>query len=383
MDSPVWIPRTLVDLIKETGDLSILDKKIPFLGGEADSVDEHVFRALDYLYQNRGAHKICLTGDGDWNDALEGISRDGDAESVWLTIALFDAMNLMAELYEQVGKTDRAKIMHERAMEIKKIVNEVAWDGEWYIYGFTGSGKPIGSHKNKEGKIHLNAQTWAVFSGLADKARAKKAMAAIDKYLGTPLGPALLAPPYAEEAAEVGRIAKLEPGTFENGSVYQHAVAFYIYACVAMGDYEKAYETFVNMLPTNPENYDCRRTSEPYCTGNYYCGPGHPRFGQNFFSWFTGNCSWLLRVGFDEILGIKPENNGLRIQPKIPSEWAKFSVEKTFRNCRYKIIFDVKRDYNIKVNGKEISGNLIPVQLSDECNVEIGEIALKNKNPDF
>ena len=383
MDSPVWIPRTLIDLIKQTGDFSILDKKIPFIDGEAASVDEHVFRALDYLYKNRGAHKICLTGDGDWNDALEGISRDGDAESVWLTIALFDAMNLMSELYEQAGKIGRAEILRKRAEEIKKIVNDVAWDGEWYVYGFTGSGKPIGSSKNKEGKIHLNAQTWAVFSGLADEGRAKKAMASVDKFLGTPLGPALLAPPYAEEADEVGRIANLEPGTFENGSVYQHAVTFYIYACAAMGYYEKAYETFVNMLPTNPKNFDTRRTSEPYCTGNYYCGPEHPRFGQNFFSWFTGNCSWLLRAGFDEILGIKSEFNGLRISPRIPFEWEEFSVKKIFRNCCYKIVFDMKGDYNIKVNGKEINGNLIPGQLSDECNIEIGKFILKNKNPDF
>jgi len=373
MDSPVWIPRTLTDLIKQTGDLSVLDKKIPFLDGGAVTVDEHVFRALDYLYKNRGAHGICLTGDGDWNDALEGISKDGDAESVWLTIALFDAMNLMAELYSYSGKSVRAEIMKQRADEIKEIVNEVAWDGEWYIYGFTGSGKPIGSHKNKEGKIHLNAQTWAVFSGLADDNRAKKTMASVDKLLGTSLGPALLAPPYVDEGDEVGRIADLEPGTFENGSVYQHAVAFYIYACIGIGDFEKAYKTFVNLLPTNPENFDCRRTSEPYCTGNYYCGPEHPRFGQNFFSWFTGNGSWLLRVGFDEILGIKAEYNGLRIAPKIPFEWGKFSVKKIYRNCCYKITFDRKGDYGIKINGKEISGKLIPVQKFDECNIEIGK----------
>ncbi len=289
----------------------------------------------------------------------------------------------MAELYEQAGKTDRAEILHNRAAEIKEIVNDVAWDGEWYVYGFTGSGKPIGSSKNKEGKIHLNAQTWAVFSGLADEDRARKAMASVEKYLGTPLGPALLAPPYAEEADEVGRIANLEPGTFENGSVYQHAVAFYIYACVATGDYEKAYETFVNMLPTNPKNFDARRTSEPYCTGNYYCGPGHPRFGQNFFSWFTGNASWLLRAGFDEILGIKADYNGLRISPKTPFEWEKFSVKKMFRDCCYKIDFDMNGDYNIKVNGKEIKGNLISWQQSAECNVKIGKLALKNINPVF
>jgi cellobiose phosphorylase/cellobionic acid phosphorylase len=152
MDSPVWIARILIDLLKETGDFSILQHELPFLDStQTATIDEHVFRALEYLYGHCGKHGICLTGDGDWNDALEGISKDGDAESVWLTIALYDAMEAMQELYTAAERPERAKLMFERAKEIKDIVNDVAWDGDWYVYGFTGSGKPIGSKKNKEG----------------------------------------------------------------------------------------------------------------------------------------------------------------------------------------------------------------------------------------
>ncbi len=377
MDSPVWMARTAIDLIKETGDFSILNRKLPFLdSNEEATVDEHIFRALDYLYQHRGAHGICLTGDGDWNDALEGISKDGDAESVWLTIALYDAMQIMHELYTAAGDIKRATLMKTRSMEIKNIVNDVGWDGEWYIYGFTGSGKPIGSKQNKEGKIHLNSQSWAVFSGLADKERAKLAMESVAKYLDTSLGPALLAPIYVEDAKEVGRIANLEPGTFENGSIYQHAVAFYIFANLAdtYYNYQKAFSVFANLLPTNPENFDCRRTSEPYCTGNYYCGPGHPRFGQNFFTWFTGNASWLLHTGFDEILGVKADFYGLKIQPHVPENWTEYSVKRKFRGCTYHIKFtgnNYNSDMHIIVDGKEINGNIIPISKAAECSVEV------------
>lgn len=132
-------------------------------------------------------------------------------------------------------------------------MNRVGWDGEWYVYGFTGSGKPIGSKLNREGKIHLNARPWAVLSGLADGKRAKSAMKSVEKHLGTALGPVLMTPPYVHEAAEVGRIARLEPGTFENASIYQHAVSFHIFANLAIGEKEKAFRTFVNLLPTNPK----------------------------------------------------------------------------------------------------------------------------------
>jgi len=163
--------------------------------------------------------------------------------------------------------------------------------------------------------------------------------AAIRRYLDTPVGPALLAPPYVEDAAEVGRIARLEPGTFENGSVYQHAVTFKIFADIASGRPEEALQTFLNLLPTNPENFDCRRTSEPYVTGNYYCGPAHKRFGQNFFTWFTGNPAWLLRAGFDEILGVKADYEGLRIAPRVPAAWNRFTVRRKFRGTDYSIRF--------------------------------------------
>jgi cellobiose phosphorylase len=173
-------------------------------------------------------------------------------------------------------------------------------------------------------------------------------------------------PPYVDEGDEVGRIANLEPGTFENGSVYQHAVTFHIFALLAESvvDPEKAFATFAALLPTNPENFDCRRTSEPYCTGNYYCGPSHKRFGQNFFTWFTGNASWLLRAGFDEILGVKADFDGLRVAPKVPKGWREFSVVREFRDCVYEISFfrvaDGERT-RILVDGKPIEGNLIPI----------------------
>ncbi len=377
MDSPVWIARTLIDLIKETGDFSILQHKLPFLDShKKESVDEHVFRALNYLYKHRGAHRICLIGDGDWNDALEGISKDGDAESVWLTVALYDAMNLMSELYIAAGMKERASILANRAEEIKKIVNDVAWDGEWYVYGFTGSGKPIGSKVNNEGKIHLNVQAWAVFSGISDAERANITMISVEKYLNKPLGPVLMHPPYVNNAKEVGRIANLEPGTFENASIYQHAVTFYIFALLAknFNAKEKAFTTFKNLLPTNPDNFDCRRTSEPYCTGNYYCGSGHPRFGQNFFTWFTGNASWLLHAGFDEILGVKADFNGLKISPNIPEHWTGFSVKRRFRDCDYYIEFIKSSDSSnprLCVDGKNIDGNIVPVSKKNACKIKV------------
>ena len=58
----------------------------------------------------------------------------------------------------------------------------------------------------------------------------------------------------------LGRIVTLEPGTFENGSVYQHAVCFYIYALLKAGKANEAFDAMVKLLPTNPENFEGKET---------------------------------------------------------------------------------------------------------------------------
>ena len=363
MDSGSWIAQTLVDYIKETGDVAILQEQIPWLdSAEKSTVLDHVWAALELLYSSRGRYGLCLTGDGDWNDALEGIGKSGNAVSAWLTIAVYHAQNLMAQLFDYTGDTDSARLMRDRSAQLAHCLHEHAWDGAWYVYGFTGSGHPIGSHRNAEGSLHLNAQTWAMFTGLAGQDRTGSMRDAIRLQLETPFGPALLAPPYVDEADEVGRIARLEPGTFENGSIYQHAVAFAIYADFTTGDGDAGVDLFARLLPTNPENFDARRTSEPYCTGNYYCGPDHPRCGQNFFTWFTGNAAWLLRAGFDRMLGLQPDFEGLNVRPCVPRSWDQFSARRTFRGQVYEFHYErcLGDAPYLLINGKRMPAMTIP-----------------------
>lgn len=373
MDSGTWIAACIAGYIKETGDAGILQERIRYFDDEKlYTVEEHIWAAYDLLFTMRGQKGFNLVIDGDWNDALEGISKHGPAVSVWVTIATYNGQNILADMYEHLGEPDKAKILRERSEILERVINENAWDGEWYIYAITGNGNPVGSHVNKGGKIHLNSNTWAVLSGVAKGERAKKTMESIRKYLDTPIGPALLYPPYELDEGEVGRIINLEPGTFENGSVYQHAVAFKIFADIAYGDYEQAYKTFVNVLPTNPYNFDARRTSEPYCTGNYYCGPTHKRFGQNFFTWFTGNPAWLLRAGFDEILGVRAGYDGLEIEPKVPASWDGYSVKREYRGTRYDIRFiRSSGEKYIIADGRRIDGNVIPACEKPEVKVEV------------
>lgn len=372
MDSATWIGMCIHDYIAETGDYAILEEKISYLDTDKEeTVYKHITKAMDALYEMRGMYGFCLVKDGDWNDAIEGISKSGDAVSIWLTMAFYHAQNMLSEVFARSGHKDIADTYTQRNKELYKIINEHGWDGEWYRYAICGNGNFVGSDENEEGKIHLNANTWAVFTGLADEERTEKVFNSIDKHLATFVGPALLAPPYRKKPCEAGRVVNLEPGTFENGSVYQHAVCFYIYALLKAGKVNEAFDAFTRVLPTNPENFDSRRTSEPYCTGNYYCGPSHERAGQNFFTWFTGNPAWLLRAGFDEMLGVKATLDGLLINPNVPDSWDSFEVKRIFRGVKYTVKFQKGTEKKILVNGKEYNSNVLNVTDTDEAVIEV------------
>lgn len=362
-DSPIWIPIALNYYIKTTGDFDILEEKIPFMDSdEAATVENHIYRALNYLYNCRGKNGLVRIRSGDWADGLGGINKYGeDATSVWLTIAAYYAQNLMAEIYSENGQIEKADEMNTRSAEYKEIVNRVGWDGNWLIYGFFEDGEPIGSAKNLEGKIWLNPQTWGIFTGIIDdKKKIDKISRSISRYLDTPFGAMVNYPPYVFYGERCGRIQKQCPGQFLNSSIYNHAASFKVFSDVKRGAYEDAFDTFARCLPNHPDNSDTCRTSEPFCVGNVYYGPNHHRYGMNLFSWYTAAPSWLIHAGFDEILGVKPTFKGLELEPHVPEEWTEYTVKKLYRGTMYNIHF-VKNstEKSIYIDGVKQAGNIV------------------------
>lgn len=373
-DSPTWAPRAINAYIKETGNYDVLKMELGFFDSdEKSTVEDHLFRALDFMYRDRGKNGLVHVRDGDWADGLGGINKYGaDATSAWVTTAAFDAQNIMAELYTQIGDIEKAELMKERSAEYKKIVNEVAWDGNWMLYGFFEDGEPVGSKKNYEGKIWLNPQTWGIFTGIIDDPiRVEKMENSVKRLLQTPFGCMVNYPPYVMYGERNGRIQKQRPGMFLNSSVYNHAASFKVFSDIARGDYEDAYDTFMRCVPNHPDNSDSRRTSEPYAIGNVYYGPDHRQYGMNLFTWFTACPAWLIHGGFEEILGVKAEYNGISVEPHVPYDWDNYKVRKEYRGTVYNI--EAVRDTSDKgvwLDGVKQDSNIVYSD-KQECNVLI------------
>ena len=368
VDCPLWAHCTISQYIKETGDFSVLDIEAPYLNSdEKGTVEEHLWRMLEYPYTHRGKNGLVLMYDGDWLDGLTGINQNGTATSAWATMQAFWAQNHMADIYEAKGDIDKAAILRSRSAEYKKIVRDVAWDGKWYVYGFKSDGLAVGSSKCAEGKIYLNPNTWAIFTGIEDDPkRIELIRHSIFTYLSTPYGSLINYPPYVNDLT-CGRIGSQVPGSFANSAVYLHAASFEIFAKSKVGAKCEAQDLFMRLLPNHIDNPDSRRTSEPYCTGNVHFGPTNERYGMNLFSWFTATPAWMIHGGFDEILGVKAGFDGLHIEPCVPDEWDGYEVKRLYRGKEYLLKFrksDSKK--GIYSNGGYIGETLIPIDSKED-----------------
>lgn len=367
-DSALWLVFTLIAYLKETGDMELLDEDVEYYDAGTATVLEHIEQALGFLETNKGMHGLNLIKFGDWNDSLTAVGKDGKGESVWLSEAYAEAMLQMAGLYGYLKNEIKKEDCLERYEQIKNAINAYAWDGKWYIRCFDDLGRPVGSHKNEQGRIFIEAQAWALIAGIAGPDRAKEVISSCDDLLLTELGYKLLTPVYNGRDDNIGRISCLEPGVCENGTVYSHTNAWMILGLLKMHLADKAYEIFKRITPGYlVDGKALKQKCPPYIYANCYFGPDHKNNAfQMEFTWITGSVAWFNNVMINDFLGIKPDFNGLLIDPCIPSDWDEFKVERYFRNAVY--LISVKNPDHIQygaaqviVDDKRIEGNLVPI----------------------
>ncbi|MBI1953348.1 MAG: hypothetical protein HYS41_04410 [Candidatus Omnitrophica bacterium] len=365
-DVAVWLPYSVISYVKETGDVGFLKKEIPFHDGDSATVYEHILRTVRYLWGARGQHGLPLIGHADWNDAYDHVGIKGKGESVWLAMALVRACRQIKELAEFLKDRPVADEMGEKAAELTQIVNDVGWDGQWYLAAFNDTGRKIGSKGNEEGKVPLNSQTWAILSEVVPPDRLASILEKIDTYLDTPYGPALFLPSYTGFNPGIGRVTSFSPGTKENAAVFSHACAFKVVADCQIKRAEQAYETFSRLMPMAKAKEDHSRYKvEPYVWAEYVVGPGSAdRFGEGAFTWNTGTTPWMFVAATEWILGARREFGGLLIDPCIPKHWKKAAIRRPFRGAVYEITIRNPRGVSsgvkeITVDGAALDSNLI------------------------
>lgn len=337
-EGPTWIAPAVTSYIKVTGRLDILEEVVPFYDAGEGSVLEHLLRGLRHLHEDRGERGLCRAHRGDWNDSLDWMGRGGKGESVMTSMGLYNSLRLTGELaLEVLGDRSLAAEMAGRAEEIRRAVEQKAWDGDWYLQGYADSGRRVGSQENRSGKIYLPPQAWAILSGLASPERAARCAESALGLLESDHGCLVSSPAYTEADPDVGRLTVILPGTYENASPYCHGTAFMIAALARLGRADDALRLYRKVLPDGPGHPSEVSGVEPWAFTNQYLGPDNLRSGFAVSGWITGTAGWMYHDLLEEILGVRADYRGLRLAPRLPTAWREASVEIELRGTRYAI----------------------------------------------
>ena len=362
-DDALWLVPSICEFVRETGDFSFLDQVFGYADGGQGTVLEHMEKILAFSAKQIGSHGICLGLRADWNDCL----NLGGGESALVSFLHFWAIDEFIDLLEHCGAEDKVPYYKEMLEKVRTACERELWDGDWYIRGFTKSGKKIGTHTNVEGKVHLESNSWAVCSGLATGEHARKAVEAIDKYLWGEWGIHLNAPSYGTPDDEIGFITRVYKGIKENGAIFSHPNPWAWVAAAKLGMGETAMRFYDSLCPARQNDKIEIRQSEPYAYCQFIMGRDHTAYGRARHPWLTGSAGWAYFAATHYILGVRPTYDGLIIDPCIPASWDGFEMDRIFRGKKVHISVKnpshLQKGKSVFVSMKDLEKGSISVEM--------------------
>lgn len=393
-DDPLWLVLSTSAYIRETGDFGILEERVPFGNDEtrAASLLEHLRASVDHVLNNLGPHGLPLIGRADWNDCLNlncfstepnesfqtTENRGGrTAESVMIAQMFVLYGRDYADLCDRVGRPQEATRIRGATGRMTAAVEEHGWDGEWFLRAYDATGAKIGSHENAEGRIYIETQGFGAMAGigLAD-GKVLKALDAVADYLACEYGIVLHYPAYTRYHLELGEITTYPPGYKENGGIFCHNNPWVVIGETVIRRGDRAYDYYCRTAPAFQDHVALRKV-EPYVYAQMVAGKEAARPGEAKNSWLTGTAAWNYHALTEHILGIKPDYDGLRIDPCIPPAWEGYDVKRVFRGSTYYITVS-NPDHvgsgirSIAVDGTTIDGRTLPVgETGSEYNVQV------------
>ena len=384
-DDPCWLIFGTVAYIKETGDFSILDEMVPFDNqpGSEVTLFEHLKVSMDHVIKNLGPHQLPLIGRADWNDCLnlncfswdpnesfqttENKSEGSKAESLMIAGLFVVTAKQYVELCQKIGKEEEANRMQKAIDAMVTAVKKDGWDGEWYLRAYDFFGNKIGSNECEEAKIFIESQGWCTMAQIgAEDGMVAKSLDSCKKYLECEHGMVLNNPAFSKYIYEYGEISSYPEGYKENAGIFCHNNPWVIIGETLAGRGNDAWNHYAKILPSYvEEKYQTLHKVEPYVNCQMVAGKDAAKPGEGKNSWLTGTAAWMWLTVSQYILGIKPQYDGLQIDPCLPTTAKEYTVQRKFRDAEYNITIKNPNSKQcgvsqVVVDGKAIEGNTIP-----------------------
>ena len=369
-DDALWLFPTIYKYIAETGNLEFLQEVIPFADKGEASIYEHLKRAIAFSFDHLGPHGMPAGLHADWNDCLR---LGADGESSFVAMQFYYAITVLKQFAEYLKETEYAKYLEAKKEQTGAIIQNLCWDQDRYIRGYTEAGERIGAAGDAEASLWLNPQSWSVISGLASDEQADTALANVYRQLNTEYGVLLMDPPYHADAFDGALAVIYNQGTKENSGIFSQSQGWLILAEALRGHGGRAFTYFMENAPAAWNDRAELRRLEPYCYGQFTEGRASGHQGRSHVHWLTGTASTMMVGCIEGILGLRPDPDGITLSPSIPGDWTHLEIEKDFRKKHLHILIENpnKRESGCEkliLNGKEMNGNYIPAGLLEDEN---------------
>ena len=373
-DDALWLFPTIYKYISESGDVAFLDEEILYANdNEKGTVYDHLKRAISFSMNNLGNHGMPAGLHADWNDCLR-LGKKG--ESTFVAFQLVYAIKKLREFAVIKNDTDYIAYLDEVQAKLKKILDN-CWNEDRWIRGYMEDGTVIGQRTDPEANMWLNPQSWAVISGFSSPEQATLSMDSVDRELNTPYGAMVMYPPYFNHGFDGALMQCFNKCTKENAGIFSQPQGWLILAEALLGHGNRAYRYWKEAAPATYNDSAENRVLEPYVYGQFVEGKDSPFAGRAHVHWLTGTASTVMVGTVEGILGMRPNADGLSINPSIPSEWTEYEISKTFRGKKLHITVKnpSKKESGVEkliVNGKEIAGCFVDAkELTDTNEIEV------------
>jgi cellobiose phosphorylase len=383
-DDPLWLILSTTEYIKETGDFSLLEELVPFDNdvSRAKTHFEHLKASFYHVVNNLGPHKLPLIGRADWNDCLNlncfskdpnesfqttGNKKGETAESLMIAGLFVVYGKEFVKLCKQIGKDDEALEAETHINNMIEAVKQHGWDGDWYLRAYDHYGKKIGSNENEEGKIFIESQGWCSMAEIGkEEGLVEKSLNSVKEHLDCEYGIVLNSPAFTKYYIEYGEISTYPAGYKENGGIFCHNNPWIMIGETMIGRGDAAYDYYTKIAPSFLEEISELHKVEPYVYCQMIAGKEAFKPGEAKNSWLSGTASWNFYAITQYILGVKPDYDGLLINPCIPAKWDGFSMTRKYRGATYNIEVSnpkhiCKGVQKIVVNGTTINSKIVPI----------------------
>ncbi|ASB50105.1 GH36-type glycosyl hydrolase domain-containing protein [Alkalitalea saponilacus] len=393
-DDPLWLILSTTEYIKETGDYGILDEMVPFDNDESRAKPhfDHLKASFYHVVNNIGPHGLPLIGRADWNDCLNlncfstnpnesfqttENKSGGTAESVMIAGLFVVYGREFVKLCRQIGNNDEADAAEPHVDRMVDAIKKHGWDGDWYLRAYDFYGKKVGSKENQEGQIFIESQGWCSMAEIGrDEGMVHKALDAVKERLDCEYGIVLNNPAFTSYVLEYGEISTYPAGYKENAGIFCHNNPWIMIGETMIGRGEQAWEYYRKICPAYLEDISDLHKTEPYVYSQMIAGKDAHKPGEAKNSWLTGTAAWNYYAITRYILGVRPDYDGIIIDPCIPSSWKGYGVSRKLRGTTYNIKVEnpdgvCKGVKEIRVNGKKCNDSIVSYSPGEVLDVEV------------